>query len=353
MLFRYREMYRLSTTEILREKVAQMKKKRKKSGMLFVGIIGLLILIIVLLVVLIKEKSSNDNYSDNSEITAKEEFIDYEAFEIKEYEYPAEFSMGENLKTAITQLALCYDSFDKDSVYSAEWKEMFIARFIQNSRVSFDYLDMVSDNNNGEISIDELNYMQYSLTGIELDFTSCVNGTVNRYDDSSTLNYGWISDWDYEYTDDGVTVTVNFEVGTDGTDVTQERELTVNLVKNPYSCFDGYSVAAITSKVITSSFEQVEGVHVFYGTDMMEEDSGVFPFEFLYSEDNLHYGHFVYVDMTKLPELADFVRQNAGSDFKVTYTLDVEETDTIENVVPIDITLDDNESEKKGDIIGL
>lgn len=223
-----------------------MKKKRKKGGMIFVGIIGVLILIIVLLVFLIKEKSTNDNYSDNSEITATEEFIDYEALEIKEYEYPAEFSMGDNLKTAITELALCYDSFDKDSVYSAEWKEMFIDRFIQNSRVSFDYLDMVSDNNNGEIGIDELNYMQYSLTGIELDFSSYVNGTINRYDDSSTLNYGWISDWDYEYTDDGVTVTVNFEAGTDGTDFMQERELTVNLIKNPYSCFDGYSVAAIT-----------------------------------------------------------------------------------------------------------
>ena len=39
--------------------------------------------------------------------------------------------------------------------------------------------------------------MQYSLTGIGLDFSSYVNGTLNRYDDSSTLNYGMISDRDY------------------------------------------------------------------------------------------------------------------------------------------------------------
>lgn len=41
---------------------------------------------------------------------------------------------------------------------------------------------------------------------------------------------------------------------------------------------------------------------------MMEEDQGVFPFEFSYWEDDLLYGHFVYVDMTQAPELAEFVR---------------------------------------------
>lgn len=66
--------------------------------------------------------------------------------------------MGDNLKTAVTQLALCYDNFDKDSACSEEGKEIFVSRFIQNTRSSFDYLDMVSGKNNGQISMDELNY---------------------------------------------------------------------------------------------------------------------------------------------------------------------------------------------------
>ena len=64
--------------------------------------------------------------------------------------------------------------------------------------------------------------------------------------------------------------------------------------------------------------------------------------EFLYSEeDTLHYKHFVYMDMTESSELADYVRQNAGSDFKVMFILNKGDADTIENVVPIDIILDE------------
>jgi hypothetical protein len=199
--------------------------------------------------------SIDNNYNDNSVNTITEDSIDYEILGIKKYEYPLEFSIGDNLKTAITQLALSYDNFDKDSVNSGDWKEIFIARFIQNSRVSFDYLDMISDKNNGYIQKDELNYIQFSLTHTEVDFSSYVNGSVNRMDSASPLNYGWISEYEYKDTDNGVIVTADFEAGTDGTDVTQERCITVELVKNPYSCFDGYSIVAISSKTEASCSE--------------------------------------------------------------------------------------------------
>ena len=273
-----------------------------------------------------------------------EKTVDKEAPWIQEYEYPSEFSMGDNLKTAVIQLALCYDNFDKDSVCSEEWKEIFVSRFIQNTRSSFDYLDMVSGKNNGQISVDELNYIQYSLTGVELDFSSFAGDGLDRYDAASPLNYGSITGYDYEDTDQGVIVTADFEVGYDGTASAQEREITVELVKNPYSCFDGYSVVSISSKVIMTSCAMQEGsTYVFYGTDMMEEDQGVFPFEFSCSEDDLLYGHFVYVDMTQAPELAEFVKENAGGDFKITFIWNGEEMERIERVMPVDITLDDKE----------
>ncbi len=273
-----------------------------------------------------------------------EKTVDNKAPWIQEYEYPSEFSMGDNLKTAVIQLALCYDNFDKDSVCSEEWKEIFVSRFIQNTRSSFDYLDMVSGKNNGQISVDELNYIQYSLTGVELDFSSFVGDGLDRYDAASPLNYGSITGYDYEDTDQGVIVTADFEVGYDGTASAQEREITVELVKNPYSCFDGYSVVSISSKVIMTSCAMQEGsTYVFYGTDMMEEDQGVFPFEFSYSEDDLLYGHFVYVDMTQAPELAEFVKENTGGDFKITFIWSGEEMERIERVIPVDITLDDKE----------
>ncbi len=172
--------------------------------------------------------------------------IDYETLGIQKQEYPAEFSMGENLKTAITQLALSYDHFDQTVVHSESWKEIFIARFIQNSRASFDYLDRIAEEDNGKIRVDQLNYIQYSLTGTEVDFSSQAGEPINRNDAASSFNYGWISAYSYEETEDGVIVTADFETGYDGTDSTQKRKITVELIQNPYSCFDGYSVVAIS-----------------------------------------------------------------------------------------------------------
>lgn len=302
-----------------------MKKHKKKRAWFYILIEVFFLLAIVLAVFLRKELTKKD--SNDSKLG------------IKAYEYPSEFTMGDNLKVAIVQLALTYDNFDKNVVKSEEWKEIFITRFIQNSRLSFDYLNQIAGKNDGEISIRELNYMQSSLTNIEVDFSSYVKDSVNSYDDASFMNYGFITNYSYELTEEGVCITADLEVGADGTDSTKKRELTVNLIKNAYSCFDGYSIDSISSRAVASHIVQENEEHIFYGTDMMEEDNGVFPLEFLYSEENLNYAHFVYVDMTELTELADFVRKNPGSDFKVTYVLNRGEYDSIEKVVPIDIML--------------
>lgn len=326
-----------------------MEQKKRNA---FLVIIGVIILITVVFVLLKKEKTTNDNFDDNStaeEIVGfndhsaeapTEKIVNYDALGIKEYEYPTEFSMGDNLKTAITELARSFDNFDEDSVHSDWWEKSFIAHFIQNSRLSFDYLEMTAEKNNGWIGIDELNYMQYSLTNVELDFSSYADAPVNSYDSSSGYSSGLITGWDYEYTDDGVIVTADFEVETSGSNAVWEQEITVNLVKNPYSCFDGYSIVSLSSKYIPLSVES--GEYVFYGDYMMEED-GVHIFEFMYAEDNLRYGHFVYVDLTGLPEMADFVSQNSGT-LKVTFFLEEGEiTDNLGTVVPIDIALDDRD----------
>lgn len=226
-----------------------------------------------------------------------------------------EFSMGENLKTAITQLALTYEEFNTDSVNSGEWKETFIAKFIQNARVSFDYLDSISNENGGKISVDELNYMQYSLTNTEVDFSTCVDGYIDRYDTASFLNNGRITGYDYECKDDGVIVTAAFEVGYDGTESVHEYEIAAELIRNSDSCFDGYSVVSVSSKPVVSESEPDNSVHTFYGTDMMEENNGVFVFELTGAEDALQYRHFVYADLTQSPEQADFVRENGGKNF--------------------------------------
>ena len=251
-----------------------------------------------------------------------------------------EFSMGENLKTAITQLALTYEEFNTDSVNSGEWKETFIAKFIQNARVSFDYLDSISNENGGKISVDELNYMQYSLTNKEVDFSTCVDGYIDRYDTASFLNNGRITGYDYECKDDGVIVTAAFEVGYDGTELVHEYEIAAELIRNSDSCFDCYSVVSVSSKPVVSESEPDNSAHTFYGTDMMEENNGVFVFELTGAEDALQYRHFVYADLTQSPEQADFVRENGGKNFKITFIWTEGNGEDIERIVPIEILLD-------------
>ncbi len=193
---------------------------------------------------------TSDDGNDHSVSTADEKFIDYEALEIKEYEYPVEFSMGDNLKTAIAQLASGYMSFDSNTARIGDWKQYFIANFIQNSRLTFDYLDLISDKNNGQISIDELNYIQYSLTNTELDLSSDINGSIiDRYEAASPVYSGSIVRYSYEDTDSGVLITADLEVRYDGTEEVQKYEVTAELIRNPYSCFDGYSIVALSSTV--------------------------------------------------------------------------------------------------------
>jgi len=284
-----------------------------------------------------KIENKSENKTENKKPSAQES--DYEALGIKAYEYPLEFSLGDDLKSAVIQLALLYEDFDQTVVLEKDWKDTFIAAFIQNSRFSFTYLDQIAQQHDGQIGIRELNYIQKSLTNIDVDFSSDVKDSVNRYDDASAMTYGNIVGYQYKEADDRVSVIADLEVGADGTDAVTNREVTVTLIKNPYSCFDGYSIESIATEEDAAPVEQDGEEHVFYGTDMMEEENGVFPLEFISSEDDLNYAHFVYVDLTELPDLADFVRQNAGANFKVTYELSGDEVNPIEEVVPKDVTL--------------
>lgn len=262
-----------------------------------------------------------------------------ETMGIEEYIYPSEFIMGENLKTAITQLALSYEEFGEEIISDENWKENFVAKFIQNSRISFTYLDDISEKNNGQISMEELSYIHYSLTNSKMDFSSYADCSINRNDAASSLNYGHITKYDYDCVDEKVRITAELEVGYEGMASLEMRKITVELVQNPYSCFDGYSIVSLSSETIRSNPKVDNDLHIFWGTDMLEEENGVFPFEFLRSEDGLAYKHFVYVDMTQEPEMAELVRQNQGKDFKITFIWSDTNSDVIENVVPVDMEL--------------
>lgn len=178
--------------------------------------------------------------------------VDFEALGVEPYSYASTFTMGSDMQAAITQLSLCYEWFDSDVTQTEEWKSTFIARFVQNSRMSYAYLNQCIDKNDGKIGINELNYIQYSLTGVNVEFSN-LEETVSAYDASSPVSYGQITDWHYVETGDEVTVTALLHVGYGQLreDDLEERQITAVLERNAFSCFDGYSIRSLFSEVIT------------------------------------------------------------------------------------------------------
>ena len=162
------------------------------------------------------------------------------------------FILSQNIEGALVQLGLCYDDFDAEVVNGDSWGEQFISDFLLNSRYSFDYLDEIIDANDGLITKEQAEYMQYSLTGIQKDLPIAEGETLDTANASSGYSFGRIADYDYEINADEIKVTADFEVGFDGSEeYTKQYRLSAVLVSDPESCFDGYCVKSLTTEDVT------------------------------------------------------------------------------------------------------
>lgn len=256
-----------------------------------------------------------------------------------------EFVMGENLSGAITELALLYDEFDKAALQEESYPELFLSAFCQNSRFTFDYLANLMEKGDGILSKEQVEYIQYSLTGENVDFTDYVGEEgIDIYQSTSRLLFGEIVSYKGEVSGKEATVEAVFEFR-NMHDIEAERptkvyELTVTLEKNEDSCFDGYSIKSLSKKDVTPVESGDGKEHVFYGMDMGIEENGVFIFECFGSADEVSYGTHVEVDLSENPALAEMIRENPGEEFEVTYIWESTMTEPITSVVPIDIKLD-------------
>ena len=258
--------------------------------------------------------------------------------ESTEYTYPSEFELTSDLAGALTQLALSYDDFGADVVSDSAWDEVFINQFLMNTRYSFDYLDEITDENNGQINREQAEYIQYSLTGIKKELQMGDEEVLDTKKASSGYTSGCITDYKYEVNGDEVTVNADLEVQSDGTENKAQYVLTAILTRNPVSCFDGYSITSLSDEKVTNAIVNDGEEHTFTGNDTGYEENGVFALEDVTSEDGLNYDHFVYIDLSADDELADYFRKNSGSEFKVTYVLENMESDVISEVVPVSVT---------------
>ena len=287
-----------------------------------------------------KESIENDSTGTDSVIISNQEVT------ASNQNQEIEFVLGENLAGAITELALRYDEFDMTAMQEDSYPDIFLSAFCQNSRFTFDYLANLMEKGDGILSQEQVEYIQYSLTGENVDFTDYVGEEgIDIYQSTSGLLFGEIASYEGEVKGKEVALAAVFEFRTMH-DIEAERptkvyELTVALEKNEDSCFDGYSIKSMSKKDVTPVVWGDGEEHIFYGMDMGIEENGVFILECFGGADEVAYGTHVEVDLSENPALAEMIRENPGEELEITYIWESTLAEPITSVIPTDIKIVD------------
>lgn len=284
-----------------------------------------------------KESVEKDSVGDGNEVVNQELFVNSEE---------TEFVMGEDLAGAITELALRYDEFDVTAIEAENYPEIFISAFCQNSRFTFDYLVTQMEESDGILNREQVEYIQYSLTGEQIDFTEYVDEEgIDIYQSTSGLGFGQITSYEGKENGEEANLVVLFEFRNihdiEAEKPTKVYELTFVLEKNEESCFDGYSIKSMSKKDVTPVVCGDNKEHTFYGMDMGIEENGVFILECFGGADDVIYGTHVEVDLSENPVLAEVIRENPGEELEVTFIWESTVAEPITSVVPTDIKIGD------------
>lgn len=298
--------------------------------------------VILLLIILLVAYGSANKYSSKEKGDKALSKVETEFCipEVKAYTYPQQFVLGPNLNAAITELAIMYDEFDSNRIKEEDYKESIIFRYCKNSRQTFDYLEQLKEEYNGVIPREQVEYIQYSLTGEWVDFKDEIpKEGLNIIQSSSGFCDGKIKSYQADCAGDEVNLLAEFEIVEDGTQITYLYELNIVLVKNPESCFDGYSIKSLSSKDITKPVYGDNKEHTFRGVGSEWEDNGVFEFENYGGKDDVVYDRYIRINLSENPTLAEYVRKNCEKELEVTYIFYDSMTEPVYEVVPISIRL--------------
>ncbi|WP_026517607.1 hypothetical protein [Butyrivibrio sp. MC2021] len=171
----------------------------------------------------------------------------------KKYDYTEAFELTDDLRGTIETLFLVVGRYDSESlVKKADWKDIFVDRFLKNSWYSCSYLSNIYDGDS-LMDKDQIEYFQYSITGKYVEFPEYANSPLDTAEASSGFNTANIID--YEVAESGDEIHLSANVGMcEGIkeDYDYTYKMDVVLVKNPYSCFNGYNIVSLDYEENTS-----------------------------------------------------------------------------------------------------
>lgn len=279
-----------------------------------------------------------DEKEDNSDETQTKEALLVSSLNIVPYSYDNEFELSRDMEATIEQIVLSYRQYQSDLASTEEWKNHFVSMFLKNSRYGSGYFYSVCEENDDILTLEQVEYINYSITGEYVDFSDVIEGSIDCSECSSFWNSAQIDD--YQVTKQGDRIVIDAKIGiyNDG-EVVPHIQLNsqIILVRNQYSFLDGYSINQITSEEIVIYSDGKE--HTFVGCVALEEDD-YFILEVGQTENDIPYGHFVKVYTEDNPEIAEYIRANESEYFTVTFIWE-NMTGPIEEVVPTKVEIAD------------
>lgn len=176
--------------------------------------------------------------------------LDFNELGVSKYQYGDEFEIGDDLKNAIEVMASVAPFYNVDAD-SEDWKNSFIKEFIQSMFDGYSYKKDIINNQDGIMTKSQVEYIQYSLTGEYTEFWNIdegINCLENQFSPMVAFN---IYDYSYEENGDEINIKAYCNYYKKGSDLETEYLVTATIVRNQFSCFDGYSIVCIDTEEIT------------------------------------------------------------------------------------------------------
>ena len=185
--------------------------------------------------------------SEASSAYEEEAPFDYLAMDIYEHKYPDQFEMDDDLNQAIwSYVYMRYLAYENNSdslndYTSINYKKVFQLFFISNALMHNSYIAGISLRGDGIIDQTKAEYIQYSLTGKYVSFGDIMENTEFHLSDQfQVIRIRETEIVNQKEEGDKIVLDVHLVTGSD-----DGINATVELKKNPYSCFGGYSITNV------------------------------------------------------------------------------------------------------------
>lgn len=129
-----------------------------------------------------EEKVDNQQEAD---APIEEEAFDYKSLGIEKATYPESFELTSDLQDTVILLATSTEGNISEKVHEDFWQEYFISHYLQNSHYSFGYLNYLGEMNDDKLSKEQVEYINYALTGEKISFDMAEDEYVDISDCSS------------------------------------------------------------------------------------------------------------------------------------------------------------------------